>query len=71
MTLLTHLFSRYLLAQVYGSGSYGSLAYGSGVIHIGPLTLPATGATLAGAIFIAMIAIGVGLLVWLRQRSKS
>lgn len=69
--LIGLLLGRHLLAQVYGSGAYNTLTYGGGSIQIGPLTLPDTGATLWGAIFIVMIALGVGLLVWLHQRKKS
>lgn len=64
-----------LLASTYGSASYGSGVYStssSPLVQIGPLTLPNTGAGWAVLIGATFLAIGGGLVVWLRQnRAKA
>ena len=62
--------SRLAFAQPYGQGAYGSSTYGNGVIQIGPVILPVTGAGILAIISIAIIALGVGLYAWARQRRK-
>ena len=62
------------LAQTYGQGVYGCGQYGTGcsqgtgVIKIGPLILPATGAGLLAIIAAVIVGIGIGLYVWARRR---
>jgi LPXTG-motif cell wall-anchored protein len=64
------------LAQTYGQGVYGcgqygaSCSQGTGVIQIGPLILPATGAGLIAIISAVLIAVGSGIFVWTRRRRK-
>ena len=70
------MIAHVLFAQAYGQGAYSCGQYSSGcqsatnVIRIGPAVLPATGATLLAIISAALIALGVGLYVWARQRRK-
>jgi|GEM_PF-5217424 len=59
-----------LLAQTYGAGVYGSGTYGGATVQIGPVILPATGAGILAVISILIIAAGIGLFVWTRQRRK-
>lgn len=57
-------------AQAYNQSTYGNSTYGRGLVQIGPVTLPVTGPQLLGIGSVITIAIGVGLLVWLRQRRR-
>lgn len=67
-----------LLADVmsYGQGTYGCGQYNSGcqsggsVLQIGPLILPNTGSTWLILVGIVLVAIGVGVFAWARQRRK-
>lgn len=73
VTLAVSMFFPALaLAQTYGSGVYGLSTYGNGVIKIGPIILPVTGANIALLIGSALaLSFGIGYLVWERQKRKS
>lgn len=67
------------LASGYGDGKYGCTAYSAAssvppecndLVQIGPLTLPVTGSTLLSLVGALLIAVGVGLGVWVYQRRK-
>ena len=64
------LYSNYALAQNYGEGAYSQCTYQTCNLHIGPITLPATGPTVFGALSILALVIGGIWLVMLRRRRK-
>ena len=60
-----------LLADTYGTGSFGAALYSqSGSTQIGPLTLPVTGSTLLGISGAVLVAAAGGLFVYARQRRR-
>ena len=66
--ITTFFTPKFLFAQAYGEGAYGSQNYNNGNSLFG-LPLPGTGAELLFIIFAAMVAGGIGILIW-RIRSK-
>jgi hypothetical protein len=72
---MTSLFFHVLVAQSYGNGTYGSLAYNSTtspspLVTIGPVMLPDTGAGWAVVIGALVLAIAGGIAVWVWQRAR-
>jgi LPXTG-motif cell wall-anchored protein len=75
---MSNLLVHILVAQTYGAGTYGSLAYNASsssntpgpLVAIGPLTLPDTGAGWTVLISAAILAIAGGVAMWLWQRAK-
>jgi hypothetical protein len=56
------------MAQAYGQGSYNETSYSTGVLSIGGISLPNTGATWAGIICILIAAVGGAILVYRHYR---
>jgi hypothetical protein len=58
------------LAQAYGQGAYNTVAYSTGQLQVGPITLPNTGATWVGLVCTALaLIIGIVLIVRSLRRS--
>jgi len=76
MVAMKLVWTLFLLASTYGSGSYNGSTYNGSsggaptLVAIGPVTLPDTGAGWAVLIGAAALAISGGWFVWLWQRRR-
>lgn len=68
-SLLVALLPQVASADVYGNGSYNQAQYSSSAVATG--ILPATGPVALGLASVVAISIGVGLIVWVRQRRRA